>query len=174
MKRSFFLFSIIFLVSCGGGGGGEEYEYEYEYEKRYSYEDYYEDEYEYGPLHFQGLSCAACHYFAGGTVFKELHAPDYDVSKAARGYRVKLVFQNGNVYIANYGRGAGNFIIPKRNLQDNFTAVVIDRNGREVNSSLPYSHTPDRFDCAACHTQYGVNGAPGRIVNYNYYESTSQ
>ena len=151
-----FSLSLLFLVSCGGGLGGEE--------------DEDEDDF----VHFQGQSCARCHNFAGGTVFKELHAPDNDANKAANGYRVKLVFQNGKVYVADYGKGVGNFIIPKRKLQDLFTAVVIDPNGREVNSSLAYSHTPDRFDCAACHTQQGANGAPGRIVNYNYYGGSQQ
>jgi len=37
-----------------------------------------------------------------------------------------------------------------------------------VNSSLKNSHDSSRFDCNSCHTAAGVNGAPGRIVSFNY------
>ncbi len=145
-----FLLPFFFLLSCGGELGGEDDD---------------------GPVHFQGQSCGSCHNFSGGTVFKSLHAGDKDANNAANGYSVKLIFQNGNVYTSNYGRGVGNFIVPKGRLQDWFRAVVIDSSGNEVNSSIKnsYSHSPDRFECNSCHTQSGANGAPGRIVNYDYY-----
>ncbi|RUM31592.1 MAG: hypothetical protein DSY32_01000 [Aquifex sp.] len=146
MKR-FVLFSLsLMLLSCGGEGE------------------------EGGPVgsHYQGQDCGRCHDFSGGTVFTQLHAPSSERYAAAY-HTVKLIFKNGKTYTAPIGRGTGNFRIPKGNLQDSFTVVVLDKNGKEVNRSLDYLHTPDRFACNTCHTQNGKNGAPGRIVNYNYY-----
>jgi len=157
MKRKLVLLPSLLLFlsfSCGGGLGeglgGEDDD---------------------GPVHFQGKSCGSCHDFSGGTVFTNLYAPDNDAGSAASGYKVKLLFPDGTAYVSSYGRGTGNFIIPKGNLKNWFRAVVIDANGREVNSSMKnsYSHNPNRFECNACHTQNGANGAPGRIVNYDYY-----
>jgi len=138
---------LLLLFSCGGEGG------------------------EGGPtgFHYQGRNCGSCHDFSGGTVFKTLNAPNDSEKDAAPYHTVKLIFKNGKTYTAPIGRGTGNFRIPKGNLQDSFTVVVLDKNGREVNRSLEYLHTPDRFACNTCHTPQGKNGAPGRIVNWNYY-----
>ncbi len=157
MRKLLLTAPLLVLFSCGGGDGeglptsssgvnlGGEY-----------------------TLHSQGMACANCHSFSGGTVFTNLHAQDKDVNSAAAGYRVWLLFQDGSSYLTRYSeKGVGNFILPKGNLKDWFVAVVVDANNKEVNRSL--LHSPDRYNCNACHTQQGSGGAPGRIVNYNYY-----
>lgn len=149
-------FSLLFLVSCGGAGYDDDED------------EYYDDD---GPIgfHYQGRDCSSCHSFSGGTVFKRLDAPNDSEADAVPYATVKLVFPDSSVYKAMLGRGTGNFIVPKGILKDWFTAVVVDQNGREVNKSLDFAHSPDRYACNTCHTSQGLEGAPGRIVNYDFY-----
>ncbi len=118
--------------------------------------------------HNQGMQCISCHSFGGGTVFTKLKAADNDVNSAAVYHTVVLLFEDGSSLRAPRGKGSGNFQIPA-GLRGKFTATVVDASGRVVNSSLQLSHTQDRYNCNACHTQSGASGAPGRIVNYNLY-----
>ncbi len=142
-------------------------------------------------IHYQGVSCAQCHdaskigknyngealehaFKIGGTIFNDLQAPDKDTNKAAAYYWVKLSLENGNVFKSMVGRGTGNFW-SNANIPDGvkFKVEVLDRNGNVVNSTNGYTHDNTRLDCNRCHTSSGANGAPGRIVNYNYYGNSS-
>ena len=153
-KLSLLLPSLLFLFSCGGGLGGHDDG------------EFGEEEHITGS-HYQGAQCIQCHSFGGGTIFSRINAPDGDLQSAAAYYTVLLQFRDGTTYRAPRGRGSGNFQLPS-NLKSEFIAKVLDPEGKEVNASQTY-HTPDRYNCNACHTQNGANGAPGRIVSYDFY-----
>ena len=142
-------------------------------------------------IHYQGVSCAQCHdaskigqnyngealehaFKIGGTIFNDLQAPDKDTNKAAAYYWVKLSLENGNVFKSMVGRGTGNFW-SNASIPDGvkFKVEVLDRNGNVVNSTNGHTHDNTRLDCNSCHTSSGTNGAPGRIVNYDYYGNSS-
>ncbi|EDP73725.1 probable S-layer related protein (Precursor) [Hydrogenivirga sp. 128-5-R1-1] len=142
-------------------------------------------------IHYQGVSCAQCHdaskigqnyngealehaFKIGGTIFNDLQAPDKNTNKAAAYYWVKLSLENGNVFKSMVGRGTGNFW-SNANIPDGvkFKVEVLDKDGNVVNSTNGYTHDNTRLDCNSCHTSSGANGAPGRIVNYNYYGNSS-
>lgn len=127
-------------------------------------------------LHNQGFDCLSCHYSGGpgekvftigGTIFRKKDAPDKDVASAAEGYTVQLVLRNCQTVTANKGRGSGNFYMNFSPSED-FIPFVIDPSGNRVNRSAAV-HPKDRLRCNSCHTQSGVNGAPGRIVSFDFY-----
>ena len=153
----------------------------------------------YSGFHYQGQSCSQCHgigikslsedefefedgfeggesegegkrFNIGGTIFKSLTAQDGDVNNAASGYYIVLKTNTGS-YKVNIGRGAGNFYL-NQTIYSTFIPLVYNNNGKLVNSaSLP--HQASYTDCNSCHTSNGKNGAPGRIVSYNYYGTSS-
>ncbi len=153
----------------------------------------------YSGFHYQGQSCSQCHrigikslsedefeledgfeggesegegkrFNIGGTIFKSLTAQDGDVNNAASGYYIVLKTNTGS-YKVNIGRGAGNFYL-NQTIYSTFIPLVYNNNGELMNSSsLP--HQPSYTDCNSCHTSNGKNGAPGRIVSYNYYGRNS-
>ena len=126
-------------------------------------------------LHYQGKDCSSCHssganeyiFNIGGTIFRKKDAGDESVGDAAEGYTVELITRSCKSIIARKGRGSGNFFM-RYELNEDFIPFVLDPNGKRVNRASAV-HTPDRTACNSCHTQAGKNGAPGRIVSYDYY-----
>ena len=132
--------------------------------------------------HYQGESCARCHsassdegedsFSSGATIFKSIDASNGDVSNSSENYSLRLVLENG-AGIENYrlGNGTGNVNASFNAGIAKYTAEVLDSAGNLVNSSVQDSHDASRFDCNSCHTASGLNGAPGRIVSFNYATS---
>ncbi len=158
-RKGFWLIGILylsaFLLSCGTGVEGGELESG-------------EGEEHITGSHYQGQSCLQCHSFGGGTIFTKINSQGDGSQEWATYHTVLLEFKNGGSYKAPRGRGSGNFYVSQSNITGDFIVKVLDSSGKEVNRSKTY-HTSDRYNCNSCHTQKGANGAPGRIVNYNYY-----
>jgi len=147
MKKQFILLSLVllnFLVGCGEGD-------------------------EFQAKHNQGKNCLECHNFtSGATIFKSLKAVNDDENNAAQGYSIQLLLDSGEIVKYTAGNGYGNVLYNgDSGAIDNFTSQVIDAQGKVVNQSVKNSHTVGRLACNRCHTQNGLNGAPGRIVNFN-------
>jgi len=128
---------------------------------------------EFHAKHNQGKNCLECHSFkGGGTIFKSIDAKDYDEKMAARGYNIQLLLKDGTIIKYSKGNGYGNRKY-SGNIDNigNFTAQIVDQNGTVVNHSRENSHNIDRLACNRCHTKDGANGAPGRVVNFNFYDN---
>ncbi len=140
-----------------------------------SYENEFGEENEgIGGLHYQGKDCSSCHsagneyiFNIGGTIFRKKDAGDESVADAAEGYTVELITRSCKSIVARKGSGSGNFFM-RYELSEDFIPFVLDPNGKRVNRASAV-HAPDRTACNSCHTQTGKNGAPGRIVSYDYY-----
>ena len=147
-KLLFLLIPIFFLIGCGEGD-------------------------EHQPRHNQGKNCLECHSFtSGATVFKSLDATNYDQNDAAQGYSLQLLLESGKVVKFTPGNGYGNLLYNgDRGEINSFTSQVTDSKGNIVNQSAINSHDVGRLACNTCHTQSGLNGAPGRIVNFDYAAS---
>ncbi len=132
--------------------------------------------------HYQGTACLRCHgtnpteinegneevLTSGATLYSAINAQNGD--SLVSDYSVRLVLENSNLNVDyERGRGEGNQVtqFPVGNI-NLFTAQVLDANGVVVNTSITNSHDLSRLDCNKCHTQAGTNGAPGRIVNFDY------
>ena len=132
--------------------------------------------------HNQGTACLRCHgtnpteinegneevLTSGATLYSAINAQNGD--SLVSDYSVRLVLENSNLNVDyERGRGEGNQVtqFPVGNI-NLFTAQVLDANGVVVNTSNTNSHDLSRLDCNKCHTQTGTNGAPGRIVNFDY------
>ncbi|MBU1657524.1 hypothetical protein KKG72_00545 [bacterium] len=153
------LLTAIFLVGCGSENSGDATVY-----------------------HNQGESCLVCHgdsstlldlkqkFTSGATVYTSLNASNLE--SFANGYAIRLVLETTNEevdYIT--GNGIGNSHVRYTDTINNYTAQVIDENYNVVNSSTPNSHGFSRLECNSCHTENGINGAPGRITSYDYYST---
>jgi len=148
MKNKYFLLAlslIPFFVGCG-------------------------EEDEFQAKHNQGKNCLECHSFtSGATVFKSLHTVNYNQNDAARGYGLQLLLESGKILKFRPGNGNGNLLYNgDAGAINSFTSQVIDNKGKVVNQSAKNSHNVGRLACNTCHTQNGLNGAPGRIVNFDY------
>jgi len=162
-----------------------------EYESEYGDLDY-EDEGN-DVNHYQGLACATCHgggtaralltgssegnegnegnensFTSGATIFTKIDTLDNNALQAASNYSLRLVLESGAKQGYRIGRGTGNVNETFNAGIAKYTAEVLDRSGKVVNSSLKNSHDSSRFDCNSCHTAGGKNGAPGRIVSFKY------
>jgi len=126
-------------------------------------------------VHNQGKDCRECHSFgSSGTIYTALRGQDNTDQNTAKDYRVQLLLETNQKIILTQTRGYGNVRWDGDvGAINSFTAQVIDANGNVVNSSLKNSHNVGRLSCNSCHTQQGLNAAPGRIVNYNYYKTLS-
>ncbi len=109
---------------------------------------------------------------SGATIFTTLDANNSDATKAAYGYSIQLLLEDGTTERYNLGEGTGNVYASFNAGITNFTAQVLDPQGNIVNSSKDYSHDASRFDCNSCHTPTGSNGAPGRITSFKYMPLT--
>jgi|GEM_PF-1728168 len=155
-----------------------------EYESEYGDLDYEDEDNDVN--HYQGLACATCHsgvarallirssegnengFTSGATIFTKIDALENNALQAASNYSLRLVLEGGATQGYRIGRGTGNVNGTFNAGIAKYTAEVLDRSGKVVNSSLKNSHDSSRFDCNSCHTVGGVNGAPGRIVSFNY------
>lgn len=119
-------------------------------------------------VHHQGQNCMECHSFnSGATIYSDLRGKDNTSEGTAKGYSMQLVLENHTVIQYRSARGYGNVRWSgDTGAIDNFTVQVIDTQGKVVNTSSSNSHNVGRLACNTCHTQNGLNGAPGRIVNY--------
>jgi cytochrome c5 len=126
-------------------------------------------------VHQQGKDCRECHAFgSSGTIYSTLKAQSNTDKNTAKDYRVQLLLDTNQKIILKQTRGYGNVRWSGDvGAINSFTAQVIDANGNVVNSSLKNSHNVGRLSCNSCHTSQGLSGAPGRIVNYNYYKTLS-
>ena len=148
---------IPFLIGCEGIGGEDD---------------------EFQATHNQGIDCLQCHssgehvFISGATIYKNLNGADYDSANAAQGYSIQLLLDTGTILKYSSGNGYGNLLYNgDQGAINNFTAQIIDAQGNIVNQSANNSHDAGRLACNSCHTQDGLNGAPGRIVNYDYTKS---
>jgi len=124
--------------------------------------------------HNQGKDCIACHsnFTSAGTIFSKIDASDNDSSNVNDSYNIRLTSNTGVVVSFESGRGRGNKKIQSSlSSFDTFTAEVVDASSKVVNSSNKNSHTNSRFRCNTCHSKSGINGAPGRIVGFDYTNS---
>ncbi|HFQ60765.1 MAG TPA: hypothetical protein ENK39_00510 [Epsilonproteobacteria bacterium] len=126
---------------------------------------------EFQAQHNQGKNCLECHGFtSGATLYKKIDGADYAVDDVARGYSLQLRLESGTILTYTKGNGYGNKLYNgDQGAINNFTPQVVDANGKIVNQSSQNSHHVGRLACNRCHTQNGLNGAPGRIVNYDYF-----
>lgn len=134
------------LISCGIGEGDE-----------------------FQARHNQGKNCLECHAFtSGGTIFKNLNAANYAETEAADAYNIQLRLESGKILHYHKGNGYGNRLYNgDEGAINSFTPQIVDAQGNVVNQSRQNSHNVGRLACNRCHTQNGLNGAPGRIVNYD-------
>ena len=140
--------------------------------------------------HYQGESCLSCHgangnlssggeagetgeagenqFTSGATIFTKLNGT---ASEAASAYTLRLVLENVGTTVAyNQARGSGNVNASfATGTLNGYTAEVLNASGTVVNKSLQNTHDVTRLDCNRCHTTSGANGAPGRIVSFDYY-----
>lgn len=128
--------------------------------------------------HYQGYDCSTCHGFTmSGTVFTVKDAVGGNEANAANGYTVNLKRASDGTIIATAGgaRGYGNFS-SSVSVSESFYPQVIASNGTVVNRSNTV-HASSSLACNSCHTQAGTTTiaggqvAPGRIVNYKYYDT---
>ncbi|MDQ7047491.1 MAG: hypothetical protein Q9M39_07670 [Sulfurovum sp.] len=119
--------------------------------------------------HNQGKDCKVCHanFTASGTVFTKIDAADGDSNLAAANHTLKLALEEGTGLVLIKGYGSGNArTTTNTDTVGSFTAQVLDAGGKVINSSNTLSHDGDMLRCNMCHTQTGINGAPGRITNF--------
>jgi len=115
-----------------------------------------------GREHCHGRHCMICHSFGGGKIYE-----DGAGSNSAKGYRVRLNFEDGTTLLADIAKGAGeNFSMPLKSIKGNFTANVLDANNTVVNNSADFGHQGVAYaNCNYCHARDGATrlGAPGAI-----------
>lgn len=158
MKYQHYILGILclaFLVSCGDDG--------------------------FQSIHFQGRDCMPCHssgeksFTSGLTVYTKINGRNESIANVARDARIQLLLDNGKTINYGKGNGYGNFkFTANQGAINNFTARILDASGKVVNQSAKNSHNVGRLACNSCHTQSGLSGAPGRIVNFDYSGSLAQ
>ena len=121
-------------------------------------------------VHNQGKNCLECHSFTSAvTIYTELRGKYNTNVGTANGYTIQLLLDNGSTIKYRQGNGHGNVLWKgDAGAVNDFTAQVLDTNGNVVNSSKKNSHNVGRLACNVCHSELGLNGAPGRIVSYQY------
>jgi hypothetical protein len=117
-----------------------------------------------------GRACIACHQNddeapqlqIGGTVYATAHEPNdcygADGSKL-NGAVVVITDANGKTYALKVNSG-GNFRMDSSSTFATPYRAKLVVGGMERHMATPQTNG----DCNACHTQYGANGAPGRII----------
>jgi len=126
------------------------------------------------PTHNQGRDCLSCHsnFTSAATIFTKLNAQGSTTAHTASGYKLQLLLENNQTITYSSSNGIGNVVYRgDRGAINNFTAQVIDSQGKVVNQSATNSHTVGRLACNSCHTSSGNSNAPGRIVSYDYAKS---
>ena len=109
-----------------------------------------------------GMDCIGCHvrgegpsFTAAGTVFGDYH--DADRCAGVSGAVVKVTDANGQVLQATTN-ATGNFFLVGTLAFPVHAQVTYQGRTRAMVTAQATA------DCAGCHTQAGLNGAPGRIV----------
>jgi len=127
-------------------------------------------------VHHQGVNCLECHSFSSaGTVYSNLRGKNSTSDGTANGYKIQLLLSNKRTIQYQKTIGYGNSLWRgDTGAINDFTAQIIDNNGKVVNSSKNNSHNVGRLACNSCHTQDGLNGAPGRMVNYSFTNSLAK
>jgi hypothetical protein len=123
-----------------------------------------------GPWMNPGLACINCHQnqgnngpivLLGGTVYPTVHEPDlcYGVDGTTTDAHVEVLDAHGQTFTMPI-EATGDFSLRVGNGKVSFpiTAKIV-ANGKERHMSTPQSSG----DCNGCHTEQGMNGAPGRI-----------
>lgn len=115
-----------------------------------------------------GLACIDCHKQSGeedatifavaGTVYPTAHEPDDCVATGVQGAIVEITEANGTVSSLQVN-SSGNFSLEKFGFQTPYTAKVIFNGVERVMHA-----EQTEGDCNSCHTQDGVQDAPGRIL----------
>lgn len=121
-----------------------------------------------GPTMNPGRACITCHVQeknnpilqVGGTVYPTLHEPDLCYGAGGIGAEVIVTDANGREVRLPVGP-TGNFSLRARGerlVMPIRAKVVYEGRAREMNSAQMTG------DCNGCHTERGLEGAPGRIV----------
>ncbi|MBA3820688.1 MAG: hypothetical protein H0X17_17490, partial [Deltaproteobacteria bacterium] len=117
-----------------------------------------------------GLPCQSCHlaekperaYFFMGTAYPTLHEQDRCRSIVPPGTRIEIIDNTGQVALTLPVRASGNFFssstLPQVALP--FTARVVSPTGLISQMTTPQM----TGNCNSCHTEQGINGAPGRVL----------
>jgi len=130
----------------------------------------------------QGKACISCHNAEegkdivrfGGTLFSYIHTPNTKYYQDLSSYTVNIAGDNGSNFTATTRSsgssiGHNNFYLLTGNGNftsgEMFTAYVKDSNGLVVNKSGDNTHSSSTHrDCNRCHTEQGLNSAPGRVL----------
>ncbi len=125
------------------------------------------------PLMHPGRACLDCHSKSlepevqsylqiGGTVYDFGHDPDdcYGIDGAADPVTVEITDAMNTVFKLPVGP-SGNFLLTIEDPPVTFPIAARVRRGDAVRSMGSMQSTGD---CNLCHTEAGMNGAPGRIV----------
>ncbi len=126
-----------------------------------------------------GLACRACHlgqnfngqnpqgisktsraYYFIGTVFADAHARNLCISPPPAGAKIEILDKNGTVVSTLTPNAYGNFFSSSTGttIALPYTARVT-ANGKSARMLTPQTSG----DCNTCHTDQGLQGAPGRI-----------
>ena len=116
-----------------------------------------------------GLACRACHktqasdfnYFFMGTVFPSFHEEDLCHSPPPSGAKVEILDESGAVTMTLTPTATGNFMSSAV-----AAGVPIPYRARLVADGLTraMSSAQKDGDCNKCHSEQGLEGAPGRLV----------
>ena len=127
------------------------------------------------PLMAPGRACLDCHdeeradgdddvpnLLFAGTAYPTGHEPDECIGAQAEGAEVHVQGANGDEVVVTIN-ASGNFMLFRSDAPDGFgppyRVKVVSADGERL---MPIE--APNGDCNGCHTQFGDNGAPGRIV----------
>lgn len=116
-----------------------------------------------------GKACIACHstgegprFVAAGTLYPTIREPDLcngaNGQSTFSGVQVELIDANGTVFPMSVN-SAGNFSLQYATVVKPYTARVVYQ-GKTRTMATPQQSG----DCNSCHTEKGLNGAPGRVT----------
>lgn len=155
----------------GDGATGEEAD------SRCSSNAYWDRKDDGNPIMHPGRACLDCHATQmvdrpgdedipnlriGGTVYPSLHEPDDCVSDQVTDVVIRIKSMGGGGQIELVPNASGNFLVPADQAADLTPPfhVEVRRGNKHHEMPIPAPHG----DCNACHTEFGHNGAPGRIT----------
>jgi hypothetical protein len=111
-----------------------------------------------------GEACITCHtrqegpsFSVAGTVYPTAHEPN-DCNGVPGGVTVVISDKNGRQLAALPVNGVGNFMTRER-IKAPFHVKLVRGNAQRAMAALVTAG-----DCNSCHTEKGVNGAPGRLM----------
>jgi hypothetical protein len=106
-----------------------------------------------------GESCLGCHttFSVAGTIYPTAHEPNDCDGTNGTGLSVEITDANGVVTVLPVN-GAGNFFATTTFATPFHAKVVSATSERDMTNGQTSG------DCNSCHTVWGANGAPGRIM----------